>query len=141
MESFDLNHQALFEHKKRIAVRLGKTDEYVRRECHPAEDASVRDRYGRFKQLFLAVLDENPMGADLYLEDLIATREAGRRGVTLTPEEWEQAVDDAIKETSEGIRAAVKGHDHAEIHVQVSEGVSRLRRLLAINQVASKSIF
>jgi hypothetical protein len=139
MNSFDINHAALFDHKKGIAARLGKSDEYVRRECHPADDGHLHDRYGRFKQLFLAVLAENPPGADLYLEDLTAAREAARRDINLTDEEWEQAVDEAIKETSEGIRAAVKHHDPAEIHVQVSEGISRLRLLLAINHVAGKT--
>jgi hypothetical protein len=138
MQSHDLNHAALFNYKKGVALRIGKTEEYVRRECHPTEDGTVRDRYGRFKQLFLAVLAEHPLGADLYLEDLIATREAHRRPVTLTPAEWERALDEAIKETSEGIRAAVQNHDPARTSVEVSEGISRLRRLLAITHEAAR---
>jgi hypothetical protein len=132
MESWQLNYTAAFDYLKGIATRIGKSYEWCRRQCHAPAD--YPDYYGAFLVWWYAVLSVNPTGADHYINDLIARRDAARCPGELAEAEWSEAVAAAAEEVGQGIAVATRRRDAALIAKEVSEGIEKLQRVLALNR-------
>ena len=132
MESWQLNYTAAFDYLKGIATRIGKSYEWCRRQCHAPADHP--DYYGAFLVWWYAVLSVNPGGADLYINDLIARRDAARCPGELAEAEWSEAVAAAAEEVGQGLAAASRRRDPAAIAKEVSEGIEKLQRVMALNR-------
>lgn len=136
MESWQLNYTAAFDYLKGIATRIGKSYEWCRRQCHAPADHP--DYYGAFLVWWYAVLSVNPTGADLYINDLIARRDAARCQGELAEAEWSEAVA-AAEEVGQGIAVATRRPDAALIAKEVSEDIEKLRRVLALNRAHAQN--
>lgn len=131
VESWQLNYEAAWSCLKQIAARIGKSYEWCRRQCRPSDQA---DYYGAFLVWWYAILAVNPPAANLYINDLVARRDAalGRDG--LAGEDWAEAVATAAEATGEAIAEATRRSDPAAVERKVSDAVASMQRLLALNR-------
>lgn len=136
MESWELNFNAAWDYLKGVAARIGKTYEWCRRQCHPPAGEHP-DYYGAFLIWWYAILAVNPAGADLYIHDLIARRDAARDLRELADADWSEMVAQTTEECARGIAEATRRGDATTIATELSKAQAAIQRLLALNRAAA----
>jgi hypothetical protein len=136
LESWELNKKAAWDFLKGIAVRMGRSYETARKQCHPPTinhfGNEEMDRYGAFLQFWYAVKAENPEGGSLYVQDLTARDAAEDSPTELSKADWFVQVGKVAKESSEAIEAACNNRSVTEIVVESTQAIAQLQRLMSM---------
>jgi hypothetical protein len=132
MQPYEVMRQAIMGHVKGVALRMGKSVDYVYKMIAHPEDC----RYTRFLQAFRAAYPENPPGAEAVFEDFRAQvqllREESGKGKTENADcaaDWIEAVRKTVHEGAEAIEAAIEDRDPVAIQKEIADAITSLRDL------------
>ena len=127
MQPHEVIKQAVKGHVGGVALRMGKSDQYIYKMMAEPESC----RYTRFLQAFLAIYAENSIGGDSIAEDFNAIWRSCREGreSSAVAVDWFEAVAKTVEETSEAISEAVVNRDPARIELEIVEAIAALRGL------------
>jgi hypothetical protein len=128
MQPHEVIREAVKGHVKAVALRMGKSEDYVYKMLANPQDC----RYTRFLAAFIAIYEENPIGGEAVFEHfraiVLGLREQSETAKGQSADYF-AAVRKTVRESSEAIEAAIEGHDPIRLQKEITEAIDALRKL------------
>lgn len=124
MQPDEITREAVGKHCQEIALKLDCNPSWVYRICGGPE----HDPYTKFTDLYDAVAEKNPPGADLFYNDFAARHQA-RKKQKAQQVIWEVAVANAMRITQDALAEAAT--DGKKFRVKALKAIEALQFLLA----------